>query len=815
MGRSPTDIGHRAHEKKPAKPLKRQVDRALEALGADSSAPARQTISLNQDWRFRRIEEPAKIGSAEADACPSGFEQVEQWEAVNLPHTVRLEPLNASGCRNFQGICWYSRRLHLPVEWKSKCVYLHFEGAMQVAEVWLNGKKIRANYCGYLPFVVDLTRIANFGGENFLSLRLDNRDNPDVPPGNAQSQLDFTYFGGLYRNVKLVVMDRLHVTCPIIACKVAGGGVFVTYPEVSAKAATIRVQTDVVNEHLEERVCRIVQELCDPAGEVVCKAIATQTIGPGGEATIVQHMDIAAPLLWHPNHPYLYRLKTTIAGNDEPADEISTRIGIRRIQFDKEHGLRINGEKFFSIGANRHQDHPYVGYALPDSAHYRDAKKLREAGFTSFRSHYPQAPSFMDACDELGMLAIVSNPGWQFVGGKVFQERAIENARAMVRRDRNHPSVILWEAALNESKNGPLRDRLHGAVHEEYPGDQCFTAGDRDDGTAGWDVDYLHNDGSKAGWVREWGDQVDNWSDQQSRSRVARAWGENPMLIQAASHAHRLHEIVSGSNGTDLRRLGGACLWAGIDCQRGYHRQPFYGGPLDYFRIPKFDYHFFRSQRPADILVRGLDDGPMVFIANFATFLSPTTVTVFSNCDEVRLTVDGKEIGRKKPDAGWAIDHPPFTFEVECFAHEQSTMYMTGVAKVEKPPVEVVAEGFIAGKVVATHRVRPPGVARSILVEADLCGRELLADGSDWVRVYAKVCDAHGTICPLADERLDFSVEGDGRIIGPAEGVCAEAGIATALVQAGKSPGKIEVSVACYGLQGGRTEIVSLSDQQS
>ncbi len=173
-----------------------------------------------------------------------------------------------------------------------------------------------------------------------------------------------------------------------------------------------------------------------------------------------------------------------------------------------------------------------------------------------------------------------------------------------------------------------------------------------------------------------------------------------------------------------MSRLCGACLWAGIDCQRGYHRQPFYGGVLDLFRLPKFNYYFFQSQRPPEIHVPGLDDGPMVFIANFATFFSPTTVTVFSNCEEVRLTLDGREIGRKKPDASWSIAHPPFTFEVDCFAHEQSTMYMTGVAKVEKPPVELIAEGIIGGKVVATHRVCPPGVAQD-----RSCCRPIFAGG--------------------------------------------------------------------------------------
>ena len=807
MARTPSDLRQRNWQRK--LPVKKQLE---SPRGAMKVSPPRERISLNQDWQFRRIED--------ADESENVLLQPVRgagWERVNLPHSVRLEPLNASAGRNFQGICWYYKNLELPNHWKGKTILLHFEGAMQVAEVWLNDKKLAENYCGYLPFVVDLTPSANFGAkENLLSVRLDNRDNPLVPPGKPQKELDFTYFGGLYRNVRLEAMDRLRLTDAMLEDKIAGGGVFVTFAEVSKESAKVCIRSDVRNDYSEPRNCRILQELADPDGRVVGTAVSNRKLPPGAETTFEQMIDVANPRLWHPNHPHLYTLRTTVFGNDQPADELTSRIGIRHIRFDRRDGLTLNGEPFFSIGANRHQDHPYVGYALPDNAHFRDVKKLREAGFTSFRSHYPQAPAFMDACDELGMLAIVSNPGWQFVGGEIFQKRAIQNTRKMIRRDRNRPSVILWEAALNESKNQPLIESLHRAVHEEYPGEQCYTAGDREGDSSAWDVEYLRNDGSKPGWIREWGDHVDNWSDQQSRSRVPRGWGETPLLIQAHSHASRLNEIfLSRSAPIDGKpRVGGACLWAGIDCQRGYHRQPFYGGVLDLFRLPKFNHHFFRSQVSPEIRVPGLDHGPMVFIANFATFLSPTSVTIFSNCDEVRLTLDGKEIGRNKPDAGWKIEHPPFTFEVECFAKEQSTMYMTGVAKVERPPVKLIAEGMIGGKVAATHRVCPPGVATRLMLEADLCGRDLTADGSDWIRIYAKICDARGTVCPYADDAIEFRVEGDGRIIGNqqigANPARAEAGIATVLIQAGRAAGKISVHAAAFGLTPGRADILSV-----
>ena len=798
-------------------PIKKEIGRSEAKLAASPEQSPRLTQSLNQDWFFRRLD-----SSMASDGLPSWDGAAEpvggkQWERVNLPHAVRLDPLNASGGRNFQGICWYCRKLELPAEWKGKTIYLHFEGAMQVAEVWLNKRKLATNHCGYLPFVIDLAQAIDFDSDsNVLAIRLDNRDDAQVPPGKPQRELDFTYFGGLYRNVRIEVMDRLHIVDPILADQVAGGGVLVTFPNVSSRSATVQIRTSVQNESTAPKQCTIAQELSDQKGAVVARTNTTRTLDPGAAAIFDQSLQVSNPRLWHPHHPHLYTLRTRVFGNDEPADELVTRIGIRNIRFDNRDGLFINGEKLLSIGANRHQDHPYVGYAMPDSAHYRDVKKLREAGFTSFRSHYPQSPAFMDACDELGMLAIVSNPGWQFVGNRTFQTRAIQNARLMVRRDRNHPSVILWEAALNESEHGPLASLLQQAVHEEFPGDQCFTAGDREPHGSDWDVEYLRNDGTKPSWIREWGDQVDNWSDQQSRSRVPRGWGEMPLLIQAHSHAARLDEIIAGraTNAPDVNRLSGACLWAGIDCQRGYHHQPFYGGVLDLFRLPKFSYYFFQSQRDPDVHVPGLDDGPMVFIANFATFLSPTTVTVFSNCDEVRLYLDDQEIARKKADHHFAIAHPPLTFEVECFAHEQSTMYMTGVARVEKPPVELMARGYIANQLAATHLVHPPGGPGRIELQTDFCGRDLRADGSDWIRVYARVCDMRGTVCPFADDLVEFSVEGEGRVIGGGDigagPVRAEAGIATALIQSTSRAGSLIVKAKAFGLAPGQTEIISV-----
>lgn len=789
--------------------------------GADqpsSFTPARKIFSVNQDWQFFRPSDGSSANQAITDTPPNDA----TWEPANLPHTVRLEPRDVSGGRNYQGVCWYRKSFTAQPEWKGRIVYLKFQGAMQVADVWLNGAHLTTHYCGYLPFTIDISKSIRIGEPNHLLVKLDNSDNPEVPPGKPQNELDFCYFGGLYRSVQLEVLDDLHITDPILADTIAGGGIFVTFPVVSTSESTVRVQTDVANDSDRPRTCTLLQELIAPDGKLAATASQNLTLPARSRKAAAQTMQLRDARLWHPEDPQLYTLRTTLRREGQIIDDQHTRIGIRSIHFDKDRGLLINGEPFLSIGANRHQDHPYVGYALPPSAHHRDAWKLREAGFTSYRSHYPQDPSFMDACDELGILAIVSNPGWQFVGDDVFKKRVYQDAREMIRRDRNRPSVILWEAALNETDNRSVAAELYRIVHEEFPGPACFAAGDPIKESvpnfSGWDVEYSgieHKDATKPAWIREWGDQVDNWSDQQGKVRVARGWGETPMLFQVATHTKTLDRICAAKT-----NLGGADLWAGIDAFRGYHHQPFLGGPIDLFRLPKFDYYMFQSQRPLQKTAAPAGSGPVVFIANYATLFSPSTITVYSNCERVRLSQNGKVIATQAPDEGFHLPHPPFTFKAADFTANRSMLYAnTAVPEWEAVQIgELLAEGLIAGKVVATHIVRSPGVPAKLELHVDTCGIDPVADGADWVRVYAHVCDKRGTTYLFSDDMITFSVSGEGSLIGDstifANPLRAEAGIATVLVRLNKIAGRITVHASSPGFENATIEFTSKTSTQ-
>jgi beta-galactosidase len=416
----------------------------------------------------------------------------------------------------------------------------------------------------------------------------------------------------------------------------------------------------------------------------------------------------------------------------------------------------------------------------------------------------------MDAADELGMMVIVANPGWQWFRPGVFVDRAYQGAREMVRRDRNHPSVILWEPILNEiGYTDEFAKTVLQIVHTEYPGDQSYAASDSGrPSSAQYDVLYGRGQaGGKPIWTREWGDAVDNWDDQNGPYRIRRDAGEPAMLRQIQGHMRGMERQYA------MAGIGGFGLWAGIDAQRGYHHNPFYGGFLDLFRLPKFDYYLFASQRPPDVRVPGLDDGPMVFIATYwmpgAPQGTPVDVTVLSNCEQVRLTQDGKELGVKEPDKTMKLPHPAFTFTGLNYSmghYEQSATFDNGQRPTRKwIPGELKAEGLIGGKVVATYVVRTAGVPAQLGLFVEEAGRRLVADGSDFVPVRAYVQDAHGTLAPLGDDEVKFSVTGEGAVIGDASiwanPMKAQSGVATALVRSTLKAGSITVTAEARGLK--------------
>jgi beta-galactosidase len=721
---------------------------------------------LDAGWKFVR-DDPSGAHAPGLDDS--------RWESVRLPHTARIEALvtgpPGSPGAQWQGVCWYRRRLRLEPDAGGGQVLLRFEGAMNVADVWLDGERIGGHLGGYLPFVLDLGARLEPGREHLLAVRLDNRDNPITGP-KPLADLDFNLYHGLYRPVYLIRKDRLAITDPLLADRPAGGGVLVTYPEVSRQRATLRVQTHVRNGHPDERELAVRVTVRRLDGNVVARSSQPLRLAAGEDRDATQELEIREPRLWSPAAPSLYRLDTEVLAGAGIVDGETLRIGIRRIAIDPQ-GFAINGDRLFLRGANRHQEHPYIGNALSDAAQYRDARRIKDAGFDYVRlSHYPQSPAFMHACDELGLVVMDCIPGWQYFNpDPAFADLQYRNCRDLIRRDRNHPCVILWEVSLNESAMPPeFVSRAHAIAHEEYPGDQCFTAG----WTRGYDVflQARQHGGCRDGRdppciVSEYGDweyyamnaglDQASWGDltpAESNSRQLRWQGERALLQQATN----FQEAHNDNLGTGALADG---LWVMFDYNRGYAPDVESSGCMDLLRLPKFSYHFFRSQRDASA-------GPVVFIASHWLRGSSSDVRVFSNCEEVALSLDGRLLERRRPDqdrVSARLAHPPFTFHTGGFR-----------------PGRLEAVGFVAGRPVARHAVRTPGPLEQLALELDLAGRPVDRARDDVFFCRGLLRDAHGTVVPDAWENVAFAVTGEAVLIGMNPG-SSEAGVASILVR--------------------------------
>jgi beta-galactosidase len=743
------------------------------------SPASAEEIAFNSQWQFYRVD------GNQAPATPPARAD---WQKITLPHTTRIEPRIVVD--QWQGIAFFRRHFDAPAAWHGKTVLLRFEAAMNIASVSVNGRPVARHLGGYLPFTIDLTSHLRLGRSNEILVRLDNRDSPITGPKPLKG-LDFNTYGGLYRGVRLFVKPPVHLSDEMLADKVAGGGLFVTYPEASSERAVVAIAADVRNASASAASATVTHRLYDGSREIARSADTLQ-IDRGAIARNAQQLTVRLPRLWSPRSPNLYRLVTTISTPDTQDDTTETRIGIRRTGFDGSHFV-INGERMFLRGVNRHQEYPYVGYALSPQADYRDAKLIKEAGFDYVRlSHYPHSPAFMRAADELGLMLLDALPGWQFYNpDPQFQAQVLQTCRDMIRRDRNHPSVLAWECSLNESTMPPaFVAKLNRAVHEEYPGDQAWSAGWL---AEGFDI-YLqarqhrlqhYETPDRPYIVSEYGDweyYAENaglnqtaWADlkqEERTSRQALGVGEKRLLQQVTN----IQEAHNDNFSTPAFADG---YWAMFDYNRGYADDLETSGIMSLERLPKFSYFFFRSQRDPKEVSPLFRSGPMVKIASYWDAQSSTVLRVFSNAEEVELLLNGRSLGRKRPHRGKNSDrlaHPPFLFDAGRFE-----------------PGVLEARGFIDGREVAVDRVRTPEAPHHLVVALDAADVPVVE--GDLVFARAHVRDCNGQPVPTHNGTARFSASGDLEIVGPAD-VPVEAGIASALIRVKRALplGSIEAS---------------------
>jgi beta-galactosidase len=444
------------------------------ALHAQRNLAQQSAVSIfNDNWQFQKNADTSINNSL---FQRSGAET--SWDNISLPHTANIEPV-VKTAQQWQGNTFYRKFFRLQQADAGKHITIRFDAAMSEADVYLNGVFLKKHKGGYLPFEVDVSKLAEYGKENCILVRLNNRDNPEIPPGKPIKDLDFNYYSGIYRNTYLIRKKKIYLTDAVASGTTNGGGVLIHYSNITSASADLNLKVELQNDGDKNQPTRIKARLFDPAGKLLTTVnTMVSAIPAGGKAVFEQSIPIEGPALWSPEHPQLYKLVLSVENNGVLVDSTSLRTGIRQFSFKPE-GFYLNNQKYILRGTNRHQEYPYIGNALSDNAQYRDAYKIKEAGFNFVRcSHYPPSPAFLNACDELGIFVMDSTPGWQFFGNQVFQENSFKDITDMVHRDRNHTSIILWEASLNETPMSPdYMQKANRIVHKELPYPDTFTSG--------------------------------------------------------------------------------------------------------------------------------------------------------------------------------------------------------------------------------------------------------------------------------------------------------------------------------------------------
>ncbi len=685
----------------------------------------RSIIPFNDDWLFI----PAEVNPFAPDA---------DFEAVTLPHTVKLLPHHNFDNLDYQFISTYRKRFTLPEPLDGRRLYIDFDAAMTACTVSINGHTLGDHEGGYIPFSFDLTDYLNPNGENVLQVRLDSTERPDIPPNGFV--VDYLTFGGIYRDVKLRYVNPVHIK-----------DVFVRTKAVLTDTPTVEADVTVVNLSSENQQIQLGlvifsdHEGFPPAysSEVMIGAGETQTI------TISRKCD--SPVLWTPEAPELYDADVSLNIESElvSVDKVIARFGFREAQF-RDDGFYLNGEKLKLIGLNRHQLYPYIGAAAPARLQRRDADILKyELGVNIVRtSHYPQSPHFLDRCDEIGLLVFEEIPGWQWIGDSDWKALVLRDVQAMIERDRNHPSIILWGVRINESGDDEkLYRATNELAHKLDPTRQ--TGGVRNFiGSQFFEDVYTYNDFSNS--VIEPHVTPYMVTEFSGHMYPTKTWDNELRQIE---HALRHTRIQAKQMG--MPKVAGAIGWCAFDYNThrdfGSGDRICYHGVMDIFRLPKFAAYLYESQQ---------DARPVVRIATFWTPGDRDTggndpILVYSNCDEIAVYLGEELWGRYQPDRATYphLKHPPFVVPGLSQGATWGPNYL-----------DLRVVGLKNGQPAAEHSISADAVPAQLVLTAD--DASLHADGADMTRIAFKLADKYGNRLPFSNAVIGFEVEGEADLIG-------------------------------------------------
>jgi len=799
------------------------------------TTPPRLRESFDLDWKFSRGDFP---GAQMPDFSDSG------WKNLDLPHDWSIEgpfnedePSSLCGAYLPTGIGWYRKRFRILDSVEGKLVTIEFDGIYQNSDVWVNGQWLGKRPYGYVPFFYDVTPYLNFGKDNLIAVRVDN---------SHQTNCRWYSGSGIYRHTWLLTTNSIHIS---------PWGTFVSVPNLSNDFATVRVSTRVRNEGKTAAHCTLASHLLQHDGRLVHSIEATQEIAPGAECEFVQQMNVDKPHLWSVTDPYLYRVHSTVHTLNENVDEYDTPIGLREAAFDADRGFVLNGEHIKLNGACLHHDGGCVGAAVPERVWERRLEILRDMGCNAIRtSHNPYAAEFLDICDRMGFLVVnEAFDEWKVPKGQIgpngyanyFDEWYERDVRNFVRRDRNHPSVILWSAGNEIGDQGAPNGaetlgKLLKVFHSEDP-TRLVTAG----------CDHIASEPSSETARPEFlalldvvgYNYVDRWRDRREKyysidrqafphRRVMGTESESMGGIRGeyselfpGKTTSPFFQFLRGRN-IDVEELwkfvstydyvAGDFMWTGID-HLGEARWPMKSssyGVIDTCGFKKDGFYFYQSQWVKE---------PVLYVFPHWNWKGKEgqiiPVTCYTNCDTVELFVNGRSLGVK------GFEFPRLGMELRWGNLPDRAKVLRTTADlhlswdVPYEPGTLKAVGIKNGEVASTILIPTTGEPAAIGLSAD---RYIIAsDGRDVVHFTVQILDDKGTVVPTANNEVTFELVGEGKLIGVDSGDPASHedfksnrrrtfnGLALALAQSTRSSGPIQLTATSPSLKAASLKVSS------
>jgi beta-galactosidase len=734
-------------------------------VGADETPPAlgRQIVSFDLEWRFHAGEVPgsdhgvtgATTSPPEASGAALAHYDDSNWLRVVVPHdfvvTGTYDPKADTG-HGFlpSGIGWYRKRFALTAKDRGKRLFLDFDGVYRNSTVWINGHRLGTHASGYTGFRYDITDWVNFDMPNIIAVRADS----------THAEGWWYEGGGIYRHVWLVKTDPVHVAHwgTFVTAQVKGAGTDGVAP------ADVTAHITVENAAAGETACELNSKIMDAAGKPVAEVTTPASIGAGASVDVVQQIQLASARLWSLESPTLYRLVTTVRRAGNVIDTYETPFGVRTFRFDPQTGFTLNGKPVKIKGTCNHQDFAGVGVGLPDRLHVYKIEKLKEMGSNAYRcAHNPPANELLDACDQLGMLVMDEN---RHLGDTYDAKTAtgtpftnLSDLTDMIRRDRNHPSIIMWSLCNEEGLQGSEEGaRIFAAMkHAVLALDMtrpvtCAMNGGWGQGISnvedlqgcnynpgGYDVFHrAHPQASMYG--SETASTVSTrgqYANDPQRGYVSAYDVNAPPWAQTAEVAWRAL--------AERPFIAGGFVWTGFD----YRGEPTpyawpcinsHFGIMDVCGLPKDNYYYYKAWWDAKPLVHLLPhwnwpgkEGREI------------DVWCHSNCDRVELFLNGKSLGAQVMPAYGHLNW-----------------------KVKYAPGHLEARGYRADKLVATDYVETTGPPQRLHLMPDRIA--LNADDKDVAVVTVAVRDERGRIVPTASDLIKFHISGDARIIGVGNG---------------------------------------------